>query len=89
MPIDVTEEFKRDVLGVAEAPGSAGAEPKSSAVAEEFRRETHSSWAHEARSRILDRSGDRPFDWASKVTQRVLSALKAMKRHGFRETVRP
>jgi hypothetical protein len=40
MPIDVTEGFKRDVLGAAEAPGSAGAEPKGSAVAEEFRRET-------------------------------------------------
>ena len=40
MPIDVTEEFKRDVFGTAEAPGSVGAEPKDSAVAEEFRRET-------------------------------------------------
>jgi hypothetical protein len=40
MPIDVTEEFKRDVLGAAEAPGLAGAEPKGSAVAEEFSRET-------------------------------------------------
>jgi hypothetical protein len=40
MPIDVTEEFRRDVLGVAEAPGSPVAEPKSSAVAEEFRLET-------------------------------------------------
>jgi hypothetical protein len=40
MPIDVTEGFKRDVLGALEAPGSAGAEPKGSAVAEEFRRET-------------------------------------------------
>src|SRR5215471_7717771 len=35
MPIDVTDEFKRDVLGVAEV-----AEPESFAVAEEFRRET-------------------------------------------------
>jgi len=40
MPIDVTEEFKRDVFGAAEAPGSVGAESKGSAVAEEFRRET-------------------------------------------------
>jgi hypothetical protein len=40
MPIDVTEEFKREVFGAAEAPGSVGAEPKGSAVAEEFRRET-------------------------------------------------
>ena len=40
MPIDVTEGFKRDVLGAAEAAGSACAEPKGSAVAEEFRRET-------------------------------------------------
>jgi len=34
MPIDVTEEFKRDVFGAAEAPGSVGAEPKGSTVAE-------------------------------------------------------
>ena len=33
MPIDVTEGFKRDVLGAPEAPGSTGAEPKGSTVA--------------------------------------------------------
>jgi hypothetical protein len=35
MPIDVTEGLKRDVLEAAEAPGSAGAEPKGSAVDDE------------------------------------------------------
>ena len=36
----VTDEFNREVLGVTDAPGAAGAKPTGAAIAEEFARET-------------------------------------------------
>src|SRR6516165_6601898 len=42
-------------------------------------RRWRASWAHEARTPILDRSGGRPFDWARRSRSRHCPILEAMK----------